>query len=228
MNIDSLLDDLARNVIIKEGGFSLSTENISGAEYAYYLISSKETVKRFYTSENNCFIPFEISPGFFSAIFYYRIGGNKKVRRLDFLVKEDFSVLVPEKRKLYESKNSLIEHYDLNSNVTFAVFNGIGSTKNSIPFGLGFLIKKGYNVLACYQDNDSQYQDLSVESFYESVSNVLEGKRAFTYGASLGGYCAAYYAGVINATVICSAPRNSAHPLIRKSKKDSRFGSLFV
>lgn len=34
----------------------------------------------------------------------------------------------------------------------------------------------------------------------------------YTYGVSLGGYCAVYYAGIINANVIAGSPKNSAHP----------------
>lgn len=42
----------------------------------------------------------------------------------------------------------------------------------------------------------------------------------------MGGYCALYYAGAINGTVISAAPRNSSHPILVDQLKDkSYFGN---
>lgn len=62
------------------------------------------------------------------------------------------------------------------------------------------------------QDNDSQYQSLSYKVFKDVVSPLVSKKNRICYGSSLGGYCALYYAGAINADVIAAAPKNSAHP----------------
>lgn len=90
---------------------------------------------------------------------------------------------------------------------------GISST----GFGTGFCRKFGYDNIYVSQKKGSQYQGLSIEQFYKSVSGILPRyKKVYTYGASLGGYCALYYGGVINSSIIAAAPKNSADPFFSK------------
>lgn len=47
------------------------------------------------------------------------------------------------------------------------------------------------------------------------VYPLVENYDTYLYGSSLGGYCALYYAGALNGTVIAGAPRNSVHPVLQ-------------
>ncbi|MGP5144141.1 hypothetical protein ACTXKF_17315 [Vreelandella alkaliphila] len=216
-----------RNVRLSGGKIFLESSEVPGFQYACYLISNESTLKFFYQDEPDFCFKKEADKGFYSGCFYYKdkVSGEKEVHRLDFLVNSGGTIEIPSCVTLSESENFKVDYYDVGGDVTFFVFNGVGSTKNNIPFGLGYLLKKGFNVVACYQDNHTQYQYLSRELLYNAVEGIICNKKVFTYGASLGGYCAIYYAGVLGATAIAAAPRNSAHPLILKDKK-SRFWGL--
>lgn len=74
-------------------------------------------------------------------------------------------------------------------------------------FGTKFAKKRGYDHIFVAQAPDSWYQRLSLEEF-EAVVAPLLGRydKVFTYGSSLGGYAALYYAGVINARAVAAAP----------------------
>lgn len=222
-NILSISKDLKRYILNKNGFFCLSTESADGLEYAFYLKHPGGTEKVFYTSNAECIFDIPFNPGSYVATFFYRVGKEKKAFKDSFHVTKSGRVLRPEKILLGEEEGWKICYYDNGSKITFVVFNGSGSTKNSSPFGLGYLIGKGYNVVACLQEND-QYQSLTFEKFKHHVLPVVNEKKVFLYGSSLGGYCAVYYAGAVNGTVIASAPRNSAHPeVIDKSNGKSRF-----
>ena len=75
-------------------------------------------------------------------------------------------------------------------------------------------MENGWNLINVAQDNNTQYQSLSLEDFYNNVYPLIMDKKIFSYGSSLGGYCALYYGSVVNATIIAASPRNSAHPMI--------------
>lgn len=98
-------------------------------------------------------------------------------------------------------------------------FGGLPSSKTWVGFGSDFAIKSGYHHIFAAQAPGSQYQELSLETFCNAVMPVCEGKDVYTYGSSLGGYCAIYYAGVINAQAIAAAPKNSAHPSLKHNLK---------
>lgn len=103
------------------------------------------------------------------------------------------------------------------SRKVFVTFGIVGSNLDDPPFGSPFLTDQGYDHVHVAQAPMSQYQELSLEDFARLVGPLVAGKEAFTYGSSLGGYCAIYYGGVINARIISASPRNSAHPLLRKN-----------
>ncbi|MFD1912407.1 hypothetical protein [Halodurantibacterium flavum] len=94
-------------------------------------------------------------------------------------------------------------------------FSAINVGKSQLGFGTEFALKSGHDTVFVAQSRKSQYQGLSLEQFAEAVSPVLGNREIFTYGSSLGGYCAVYYGGIINARIIASAPLNSAHPSIK-------------
>lgn len=119
---------------------------------------------------------------------------------------------------LKEDQDYRITYYDRDSNITFITFNGTNTTKNKIPFGINFTIKNNWNLISVAQDNDTQYQSLSLEEFYEAVKPVIVNKDVYSYGSSLGGYCALYFGGCVDATIIAASPKNSAHHSINMAR----------
>lgn len=215
---------LSREVSTFNGVLKVFTEKMEGAEYAFYFIYKGRVEKKYYSTSNEVEFNLELGANFFSIVFYYRFMNGQifSLRRDCFRKGEE--VRVAEYDTIYETEDAKIIHYDLGAETTFVVFNGTKSTKKSMPFGLSFLLSRECNVIACLQDNDTQYQSLSFEDFRTAVLPYVEGKKVICYGGSLGGYCAIYYAGAINASVIAAAPRNSAHPdLVKKKKGKSRF-----
>lgn len=97
-------------------------------------------------------------------------------------------------------------------------FGGLPSGKTPTGFGSNFIQKLGYDHIYVAQAPGSQYQDLPLSDFVEAVEPHLKDKEVFTYGSSLGAYAAIYYGGAINASIIASAPKNSAHPTMLKKR----------
>lgn len=220
------LELLNRSVVNKDGFVCLNTDEFEGFKYAFYLSHPKGLEKVFYTKNTECIFDVCFKKGAYIATFFYmNEKGHKKSFKLNFSITEEGDVVVLKKTLLGETKGWKIDYYDQGSEITFIVFNGSGSSKNSSPFGLGYLRGKGFNIIACLQDND-HYQSLSFDDFKNCVLPVVKGKDVFLYGSSLGGYCAVYYAGAVNGTVIASAPRNSSHPdIIARAKGKSRFNT---
>ncbi|GAA4910152.1 hypothetical protein GCM10025790_00070 [Nesterenkonia rhizosphaerae] len=104
------------------------------------------------------------------------------------------------------------------SDTLLITFDSITSDISSSGFGTDFAARMGYDHIFVAQRKKSQYQDLSLADFEEIVKPYSSHyKRVFTYGASLGGYAAVYFGGVINAQIVAVSPHNSAHPLIRRN-----------
>ena len=137
----------------------------------------------------------------------------------------------PEGRVLAESSGYLITYHPAKepSNKLLITFGGLPSSKTRTGFGSDFAMKKGYHHIFVGQAPGSQYQDLSLDHFRDAVLPVCKGKDVYTYGSSLGGYCAVYYAGIIDAQAIAAAPKNSAHPTLKHNlKKPVEFKHLPV
>lgn len=105
------------------------------------------------------------------------------------------------------------------TNKLLITFGGLPSAKTPKGFGSDFAINNNYHHIFVAQAANSQYQKLSLEEFREVVWSMCIDMDVFTYGSSLGGYCAIYYAGVINAQAIAAAPKNSAHPTLKHNLK---------
>lgn len=89
-------------------------------------------------------------------------------------------------------------------------------------FSSDTLIQSGFDHIFVSHKLNSQYQGLSIEDFLSAIHPIIDEYKVYTYGSSLGGYCAIYYGGCINAKAIALSPRNSAHPSIA----DKQFSSL--
>lgn len=79
--------------------------------------------------------------------------------------------------------------------ISFGAVNSMISTRG---WGVDFAAKHGYDNIYVSQRTLSQYQDLPLQDFQETVAPyAARYDRVVTYGASLGGYCAIYYGGSI-------------------------------
>lgn len=158
---------------------------------------------------------------------YIREGSLKPVLFKDTLpakekeVKKNINSQVESGEVLAEGEGYLITYHPAQSqsDKLLISFGGLPSSKTRTGFGSDFAIKSGYHHIFAAQAPGSQYQELSLEAFRDAVMAVCEGKDVYTYGSSLGGYCAIYYAGVINAQAIAAAPKNSAHPSLKHNLK---------
>ena len=217
--------ELKRNIVNKNGFIELETEYVEGLEYAFYLTHFAGTEKTKYTEKSSSCFDVSFEEGRYTAIFYYKNNEKKTSYKVYFNINDKKEIELKELviKNIAEKDGYKIDFYDIGASKTFIVFNGADSLKTTAPFALTYLNKRGFNVIACLQNNN-QYQDLSFEDFEAYVSPLIVEKDVYLYGSSLGGYCALYYAGAVNGTVIASAPRNSAHPiLVEPAQGESRF-----
>ena len=119
-----------------------------------------------------------------------------------------------EQHTLAQAEGFKITYYEQKkrSNKLVITFDSINSGISSEGFGTQFILKNGYDTIFVAQKAKTQYQDLSIDQFHRAVKDVIGAKDVFTYGSSLGGYCALYYGGCVDATIIAAAPKNSALP----------------
>lgn len=125
---------------------------------------------------------------------------------------------------LSESKGFKITYYKHHKKTEKLVisFDPHGHDIREKGFSSDTIIQSGFDHIFVSHKLNSQYQDLSIEDFLSAVHPVIDGYEVYTYGSSLGGYCAIYYGGCINAKAIALSPRNSAHPSIA----DKQFSNL--
>lgn len=140
---------------------------------------------------------------------------------LQFKKVQNHEKLFNKKHTLAEKEGFLITYHPANqpTDKLLISFGGFPSTKTPKGFGSNFAMEMDYHHIFVAQKAGSQYQLLSLEEFKNAVMPVCKDKDVFTYGSSLGGYCAIYYAGVINAQAISAAPKNSAHPTLTHNLK---------
>lgn len=110
-----------------------------------------------------------------------------------------------------------------NAKGVFVTFDAHDTDLADRGFGTKFVMGEGYTNIYVAQRRGTQYQGLSLDAFQAAVAPYCASQaNVFTYGSSLGGYCAIYYAGVINAAPIAFSPRSSAHPLIMERSAGAR------
>lgn len=100
-------------------------------------------------------------------------------------------------------------------------FGYSGTGKRSPAYAANFLVSNGFDVLHVAQAEGSGYQYLPEEDVHAVVQEVRAGRpyrEVFTYGSSLGGYAALYYAGAADAVAIAGSPRHIMHPSFRTTK----------
>ncbi len=195
-------------------GFVIAKTEYSGL-VAFYLVSNDKPIeKEFYKKRNNYKFKTKPSHGVLSVVFFFKDNDGVILKYQTERViydEESRTLLEISKSLIFESLDNKIEYYNQDSDITFITFNGAGTTKNTIPFGQSYILKNKWNLIAVYQDNNSQYQSLDINTFYTHVNPLLKNSKVFVYGSSLGGYCALYFGGCLNATIIAASPKNSAH-----------------
>lgn len=194
-------------------------------QYALYFKRKSEIEKQFYQDSNSFLSQMDITPGVYTITSFFKNKLNEKTyNELMILISSNLEIQIIKERELANENNYKLSYYNRGSNKTFIVFNGAGSNKESNVFALTYLLNQGYNVVACWQDNENNYQDLSFNVFNELLAPIVNDHEVFLYGSSLGGYCAFYFAGAVNGTVISAAPLNPVDPiLISKYSKESEF-----
>lgn len=90
-------------------------------------------------------------------------------------------------------------------------FGTIYTSLTSPAFGFPFLIAEGFDHVHVAHGLRRQYQELTLDEFAIIAQPLCEDKMAYTYGSSLGGYAAIYFASAIQACAIASSPTLPAH-----------------
>lgn len=208
---------------INKYGFLVASTEYRGL-VAFYLKRNNSVIeKKWYEINSTYTFKEKLDSGIFSAIFFFKDNEGKvcKYETDEYAYNSETMLLFNinvEGVTLREEKDYKITYFDRRSNITFITFNGTKTTKETAPFGLSYVMLNGWNLISVAQDNDSQYQGLSLKDFYEVVQPIIVNKEVYTYGVSLGGYCALYFGGCINATIIAASPKNSAHPSINMAR----------
>ncbi|WP_201549606.1 hypothetical protein [Psychrobacter sp. Pi2-1] len=162
-----------------------------------------------------------IEKGLLNPLLFRDAKVTKKVEEKN-KVESKGSVALPNKvSTLADEEGFMITFHPskINTNKLLVSFGGLPSSKTPKGFGSDFAINNGFHHIFVAQQANSQYQKLSLEKFQEAILPLCKGMDVYTYGSSLGGYCAIYYAGVINAQAISAAPKNSAHPTLSYNLK---------
>ncbi|MDO6451791.1 sugar-transfer associated ATP-grasp domain-containing protein [Oceanobacillus profundus] len=121
------------------------------------------------------------------------------------------------KKILASTSNYKITAYTTgNSHKCIITFGEIDSKLDETGFASKLVMSEGYDHIYVAQKIHTQYQFLSDKNFFNIIKNIITNKEVFTYGSSLGAYCALYYGGVINANILALSPRIPAHPVINK------------
>lgn len=191
---------------------SVISKNVDDAQYAFYLGNNGDVEKKYYSESNIFTFSKKIENGLYTVSIFIKTETSTQIEKVTLVVDNG---KLRYKEVIVDEKDYKVEFYNLESSVTFVVFNGFGSTKETVGFGVRYLLSQGFNVITCAQNNN-QYQGLSFEDFKRIVGPLVKNVKVFLYGSSLGAYCAVYYAGAINGTVIAAAPKNSAHPKMKE------------
>lgn len=136
-------------------------------------------------------------------------------RNLEHLLKSSAYFGSPDVEVLVENESFRVIDCNVSrtSDVLFITFGIVSSHLDHLPFAHAFLSASGFKHIHVAQKRKTSYQLLSFEHFSQLLAPLAAHFRyRFTYGTSLGGYAALYYASAINAHAIASAPRLPLHP----------------
>ncbi|KRG35761.1 hypothetical protein [Psychrobacter sp. P11G3] len=200
-------------------GKSLSVEVYKNSEvdFAFYvLMGDKKLDSKWYSFNDISILNIPLEPKItYSLILFFRPRSEKTkedekiVRKFFFKIDTNGNSSIINEEVLHETEFFKISEYNQDSDTTFITFNSAHTDKSSDPFGGGFILSQGWNLISVRKHNRNPYQELSLQNFKDIVGPKVSQKKVFTYGTSLGGYSSIYYGGVVNATIIAGAPKLS-------------------
>lgn len=124
------------------------------------------------------------------------------------------------RRVLFDNGESLVEVVEdsLGGRAPVITFASLGQNDLAAPgFGETFLLRAGFCVINVKKRRDSWYQDLSAEALAEATAAIRAAfPRCFTYGTSMGGYGALFFARALGARALAISPRISIDPRFRQ------------
>jgi len=120
------------------------------------------------------------------------------------------------KRRIFDNGITTISYCptgDAASEAVIVTFAEMGPVDVERPgFGEMFLNKRGYDVISVQKRRENWYQDLSIDDLRQSVSEILPRyKSVFTYGSSMGGYAALYFASAVGGRALSFSPRHHSY-----------------
>ncbi|WP_038345892.1 alpha/beta hydrolase [Acinetobacter sp. A47] len=211
-------------VTYTDSNFTVYVKKNLGSDFAFYILrGNKRLAAKSYTKNTSSSIDVVLDRNkvYCLKLFNRPECENTTLEKDKITLKRFFyldkygRIFVIKEELLYEDGKIKITEYDQDSNITFVTFNSSQTNKTTSPFGAEFLLSNGWNLIALHKHDKNQYQDLNIELFERIVKPRTKDKKTYIYGTSLGGYCACYFGGVIDATIIAGAPKLLVHPSIR-------------
>ncbi len=120
------------------------------------------------------------------------------------------------KRRIFDNGITTISYCPAGEAVSATLvvaFTEMGPVDVDRPgFGEMFLNKRGYDVISVQKRKENWYQDLSIDDLKQAVSEIVPRYKAVvTYGSSMGGYAALYFASAVGARALSFSPRNHSY-----------------
>lgn len=109
--------------------------------------------------------------------------------------------------------------------VAFDIISGCYSEKG---FGVDFCLANNYPVIFVSHKGRTFFQGISKSFLYDVLHPYLIDKDVVTYGSSLGGYAAIYYADILNARAFSISPRCSIDPKFKIKFNDNKLNCVFL
>lgn len=107
-------------------------------------------------------------------------------------------------------------------------FGGQNSKITASGFGTGWAQRFGWDTIYVAQKHGTQYQGLSLEAFHTAVAPICDGRDVVCYGSSLGGYCAFYFGGTVDARIVAAAPMLPAWPPLERKNDQIPVRHVFM
>ncbi|MGM0831826.1 MAG: hypothetical protein ACQEUK_03240 [Pseudomonadota bacterium] len=127
---------------------------------------------------------------------------------------------------IYKSEDYYVTiHHPLEvfNNVIVVAFDIIFGSYSEKGFGVDFCLANNIPIIFVSHKDETFFQGLSKKKLAEVLEPYLAEKDVVTYGSSLGGYAAIYYADALNARAFAISPRCSVDPGFKKVFPGDRF-----
>lgn len=153
----------------------------------------------------------------------YQLNGEKKLAEsfyesvYDKGLSDSENIIQHEELEIFDNGETCIKFYKRNTKTDKVIitFDSLRMTSKRPSFAFKLLSEQNVDIIAVQKRKPKTYhQDLSLEDFLGAVEPLVKGySERISYGFSLGAYCAIYYTGVLNCTILALAPRLSVHPV---------------